>query len=90
MPEILSIPPTSLVAARKFFNFVAARFPYPKALISITVSNQKNAQGQPYGTAVFDLVRKLTPEEAQRTLTFHSMCEKFLKGADINVPADAE
>jgi hypothetical protein len=90
MPEILSIPPTSLVAARKFFNFVAARFPYPKALISITVSNQKNTQGQEYGTAAFDLVRKLTSEEAQRMMTFHKMCEKFLKTTAINEPADAE
>lgn len=91
MPEILSIPPTSLVAARKFFNFVAARFPYPKALIRIAVSNQKNGMGQEYGTAVFDLVRKLTSEEAQRALTFHAMCEKFLsKSAAVNGSTDAE
>ena len=90
MPEILSIPPTSLTVARKFFNWLLLRVAYPKALITITVANEKNAQGQEYGTAVFDLVRKLTPEEAQRTMQFHEMCEKFFKSAAINGPAVAE
>jgi hypothetical protein len=91
MPEVLSIPPTSLKAARKFFNWLMGqRIPYPKALITVTVQNAKNAQSQEYGTAVFDLMRKLTPDEAQRTMLFHAMCEQFLKGAAINVPVATE
>jgi len=90
MPEILSIPPTSLTVARKFFNWLGTRVAYPKALISITVANEKNAQGQEYGTAVFDYVRKLSTEEAQRTMQFHDMCEKFLRSTAVNVPVSAE
>jgi hypothetical protein len=87
MPEVLCVPPTSLKAARKFFNWLMGqRLPYPKALVAITVQNAKNTQSKEYGTAVFDLVRRLTPEEVQRTLLFNAMCEQFLKGAAVNVP----
>jgi hypothetical protein len=85
MPEVLSIPPTSLGRARTFFTWlIGQRTPYPKALISITVQNAKNAQSQEYGTAVFDLVRRLTPEEAKRTMGFHGMCEQFLRARGVS------
>jgi hypothetical protein len=84
MPEVLSVPPTSLGRARAFLTWlIGQRTPYPKALISITSQTVKNGS-QEYGTAMFDLVRKLTPEEAARTMDFNRMCEQFLRSRGIS------
>jgi hypothetical protein len=91
LPEVVSIPPTSLKAARKFFNWmVGQRIPHAKALVAITLENAKNAQGKPYGKAVFDLVRSLNPDEVKRTMMFRDMCETFVGKVPVDLPAEMQ
>ncbi len=78
LPEILSLPPTSLDAARKFFvTLQGRRIPYYGAIIAIEVQKAQNPQGKPYGKATFTHVRTLNPAEKQRAMEFGAMCEQF-------------
>jgi hypothetical protein len=79
LPQVVSLPPTSLKAARRFFNWMMGQgVPHAKALIAITLERAENAQKKPYGRAVFDLVRRLEPEEVKRAMQFRDLCETFV------------
>jgi hypothetical protein len=88
MPQIVSIPPTSLQVVRKFFAFLNWQRPFIKTLISIKVQN-KSSQGQEFGTAVFDILRPLTDDEVKRSLMFRGAVETYLK-ATANEPPETE
>jgi hypothetical protein len=78
LPELVSLPPTSVVPANRFFvKLQASRIPHYAALISIDVEATKNPQGKPYGKARFNHVRTLTPEEKERALEFRKMCQEL-------------
>jgi hypothetical protein len=89
LPEVLAIPPTSLKAATKFFNWVMGqRLPHVKALIAVTVQNAKNTQGQEYGTAVFQMVRRLSADEIARAAMFREMCRAFIERMTVDLPPE--
>jgi hypothetical protein len=82
LPELVSLPPTSVVPANRFFvKLQASRIPHYAALISIELEKAQNAQGKPYGKAKFNHVRTLTPEEKQRALEFRKMCQDLAQRA---------
>ncbi len=84
-PEIVSLPPTSLKAARQFFTRLTTQgIPYVKALIGIELEKAQNPQGKTYGKAVFRFVRRLTEAEAARAMEFHLMCQTFA----VRLPVD--
>ena len=88
LPQVVSLPPTSLGAARKFFNWIMAQgFAYAKTLISITLERAENPQKKAYGRAVFDVVRRLEPNEAVRAIQFRELCQTFV-GKVPGVQAD--
>jgi hypothetical protein len=84
-PEIVSLPPTSLKAARQFFTRLTTQgIPYAKALVAIELEKAQNPQGKTYGKAVFRFVRRLSEAEAARAMEFHQMCQTFA----VRLPVD--
>lgn len=91
LPEVVSLPPTSLRAARKFFNWMIGQgVPHAKALIAIRLEKAENPNKKVYGRAVFDFVRRLEPEEVTRALMFRELCETFLGKVPAELPAEAQ
>lgn len=91
-PEIVSLPPTSLKAARQFFTRLTTQgIPYAKALVGIELEKAQNAQGKTYGKAVFRFVRRLSDDESSRAMEFHQMCQSFAVRLPVEttVPAEA-
>ena len=67
LPTVVSLPPTSLKAVEKFkLQMVTKRMQYRHAIVRISLMKATNKAGQPYGKAVFDVVRKLSEAEAKR------------------------
>lgn len=67
LPEVVSIPPTSLKAIRQFFlKLVTQRVQYHHCILRIELERAQNTQGKVYGKAVMKFVRRLSPEETTR------------------------
>ena len=74
-PEVVSLPPTSVKAARQFLvKLTTQGIPYYGALVAIELEKVQNAAGKPYGRALMKFLRRLTPDEQQRAVEFHQMC----------------
>ena len=75
LPEVVSLPPTSLKGARQFFlRLTTQGIPYYEALTAFEVEKAQNAAGIQYGRASLKFVRRLTPEEAGRAHQYHELC----------------
>jgi tetratricopeptide (TPR) repeat protein len=67
LPEVVSLPPTSLKGARQFFlKLTTQGIPYYQAVIGMELEKAQNAAGIQYGKALLKFVRRLTAEEAAR------------------------
>ena len=78
LPEVVSIPPTSLKAVRQFFlKLVTQRVPYHHCILRIELEKAQNAQGKPYGKALLKFVRKLSPEEIARAEEMRAFAQSF-------------
>jgi hypothetical protein len=77
-PEVVSLPPTSVKAARQFLvKLTTQGIPYYGALVALELEKAQNAAGKPYGRAIMKFLRRLTPDEQQRAVEFHQMCGQF-------------
>jgi hypothetical protein len=77
-PEVVSLPPTSVKAARQFLvKLTTQGIPYYGALVAIELEKAQNAAGKPYGRAIMKFLRRLTSDEQQRAVEFHQMCGQF-------------
>jgi hypothetical protein len=84
LPEVVSLPPTSLKGARQFFlKLTTQGIPYYQALI-LELEKAQNAAGIEYGEAALKYVRRLTPEEAGRAQQYHELCRTLA----VRVPMD--
>lgn len=64
LPDVVSIPPTSIKAVNKFLlQLVTKRLQYHHCIVRIGLEKAQNKQGQVYGKAVFEVIRKLSPDE---------------------------
>ena len=78
LPEVVSLPPSSLKPARQYFLRLASKgVPYTGAIVSIELEKAQNAAGKPYGRASMKFLRRLTSDEQQRAVGFHQMCQQF-------------
>ena len=78
LPEVVSLPPTSVRAASKFFLALASKgVPYTGAIVSIELEKAQNAAGNPYGRAKFTLVRRLARAEQDRAMEFQAMAKQL-------------
>jgi hypothetical protein len=77
-PEVVSLPPTSVKAARQFLvKLTTQGIPYYGALVAIELEKAQNAAGKPYGRASLKFLRRLSQDEQQRAVEFHRMCGQF-------------
>jgi hypothetical protein len=78
LPEVVSIPPTSLKAVRQFFlKLVTQRLPYHHCILRVELEKAQSQQGKLYGKASFKFVRKLTPDEIARTEEMRAFAQGF-------------
>jgi hypothetical protein len=78
LPEVVSIPPTSLKAIRQFFlKLVTQRMQYHHCILRIELEKAQNAQGKAYGKAVMKFVRRLSPEEITRAEEMRAFAQSF-------------
>jgi hypothetical protein len=78
LPEVVSIPPTSLKAVRQFFlKLVTQRVPYHHCILRIELEKAQNAQGKPYGKAALKFVRKLSPQEIANAEHMRQFAQTF-------------
>jgi hypothetical protein len=79
-PEIVSLPPTSGAVARKVFaQLITQGVSWNRAVIKMTIDRLENPQKKVYGRVVFEMVRRLTPEESKVSATFYGLCEDLCK-----------
>jgi hypothetical protein len=89
-PEVVSLPPTSVKAARQFLvKLTTQGIPYYGALVAIELEKAQNAAGKPYGRANMKFLRRLSPDEQARAVEFHQMCQQFAGRVHTGTAADA-
>lgn len=79
LPEVVSLPPTSLKAIRQFFLKLATQgIQYHHCILRIELEKAQNAQGKTYGKAVMKFVRRLSQEEIARAEEMKAFAEGFV------------
>lgn len=74
LPEVLSLPPTSLKAAKKYMLALAGRgIPYWAAVTKIGLESDKNNDGIQYSKASFTYVGQLTGDERAKAQQYAEM-----------------
>jgi len=77
-PEIVTLPPTSLSAARQFFVRASTQgLVYHRVIVSIELQEAKNAANQVYGKARINMVRRLTEDEVAGIAEFRGMAQQI-------------
>lgn len=78
LPEVVSLPPTSLKAVRQFFLKLATQgIQYFQCILRIELEKASNQQGKVYGKAVLVFVRKLSPDEIVRAEEVRGFVDSF-------------
>jgi hypothetical protein len=84
LPEIVSLPPTSIKPARQYFLRLASKgVPCYSVITRIGLEKTKNSQGIVYSRATLTSGGRLAPEQAQRAKEYAAMIEPFLKAAPV-------
>jgi hypothetical protein len=79
LPDIVSLPPTSVKPARQFFlKLLKDRIPHYGAIVAIELEKATSAAGKAYGKARFNFVRRLSQEEQARALQLGAMIDALL------------
>ena len=79
LPDIVSLPPTSVKPARQFFlKLLKDRIPHYGAIVAIELEKATSAAGKPYGKAKFNFIRRLSQEEQARALQLGAMIDALL------------
>lgn len=74
IPDIVSVPPTSLKPCRDFLFLLAkSGVRYHQALVSISLKKVENDSGVGYGEMEFNFIRSLKPEESPNALAWNAM-----------------
>jgi len=80
LPEIVSLPATSLKPARQYFMRLASKaVPCYSLITRIGLEKTKNTQGIVYARAVFASGGRLSPEQATRVKEYAAMMQPFLE-----------
>jgi hypothetical protein len=89
LPEVVSLPPTSLKSIRQFFLKLATQgIQYFHSILRIELEKAQNAQGKTYGRAVMRFVRKLSPDEIVRAEEMRKFVEGFAVRVTPGAPAE--
>jgi hypothetical protein len=98
LPEIVSLPPSSIKPARQYFMRLASKaVPCYSLITKIGLEKTKNAQGIVYSKAMFTSGGRLTAEQAACIKEYAAMIKPFLESApfaptakDIQPEAEGE
>jgi hypothetical protein len=78
LPEVVSLPPTSLKAVRKFFlQLTTQGIQYHHCILRVELEKAQNPQGKTYGKAVMKFIRRLSPEEVGRAEEMRAFAKGF-------------
>jgi hypothetical protein len=84
LPEIVSLPPSSLKPARQYFMRLASKaVPCYSLITKIGLEKTKNAQSIVYSRATFTSGGRLTPEQTARVKEYAAMLQPFLESAPL-------
>lgn len=74
LPEVFSVPPTSLKVLRKYGSMLGGRgVPFSGVITEVGIQAAKSSGGQAYCQATFKPVRKLSPEEFGKVQQFSKL-----------------
>ena len=80
LPEIVSLPASSVKAARQYFMRLASKaVPCHSVITRISLEKTKNAQGIVYSRATFASGGRLTPEQAARIREYAGILKPLLE-----------
>ncbi len=84
LPEIVTLPPSSIKPARQYFMRLASKaVPCYSLFTKIALEKTKNAQGIVYSRAAFTSGGRLTPEQAARAKEYAAMLQPLLESAPL-------
>jgi hypothetical protein len=90
LPEYVTVPPTSLNAYQGYcLKLAIAGVPTHGVLTSFGLATTKNSRGITYSEVVFNLVRRLTPEEVAVKECYIAMFGRMLKSNTCGPIPDA-
>lgn len=82
IPDLVSIPPTSLAPCTDFlFSLAKSGIKFHQALVSISLKKEKNAAGVEYAEMEFRYLRKLSQEESPNALAWNGLMKTFAADA---------
>lgn len=92
LPEVFSLPPTSLKSVRQYLlKLTAQGLPYYAVVTGFSLERTKNALGIAYSRAVLRFVRRLSQEELSRARQYHEMLRPLVQNMLLDiVPTDAQ
>jgi hypothetical protein len=91
LPEVISLPPTSLKAAKQYLlKLTAQAVPYYAVVTRLGLERTKNAQGIAYSRATFAFVRRLSEAERERARQYHEMLKPLVERMPVELEADAQ
>jgi hypothetical protein len=80
LPEIVSLPVTSMKPARQYFVRLASKaVPCYSLITKIGLEKTKNAQGIVYSRAIFASGGRLSPQQTARVKEYAAMMQPFLE-----------
>ena len=89
LPLVISLPPTSLKNASKYFmRLVMAEVPYYQAITRISLETDKSAGGKKYSKAKFAIVQRLEGDEADNFKKLNTVFKEIFRNVPM-VPAVA-
>jgi hypothetical protein len=90
LPLIVSLPPTSLAPARKFFlRLVDAEVPFYGVVVEIGLEKDSNAAGVDYAKANFRVVEHLSPEMLAKAKAIRDEFAQYIQRAPVADPVEA-
>jgi len=82
LPEIVSLPASSVKPARQYFMRLASKaVPCYSLITKVGLEKTKNAQGIVYSKATFTSGGRLSPEQTARVKEYAGMLQPFLESA---------
>ncbi|MBI4463815.1 MAG: hypothetical protein HY647_03825 [Acidobacteria bacterium] len=90
LPEVISLPPTSLKAAKQYLlKLTSQGIPYYSVVTRVGLERTKNSQGIAYSRATFAFVRRLGPEEVTKAQEYHEMLKPLVQRMAVDLdPSD--
>lgn len=91
LPLVVSLPPTSLAPAKKFFQRLASHaIPYREIVTKITLEKVSGSGVPDYSRAVFSAGERLTPEQVSKVREYSAALEPIFLSTRVVERTEAE